>query len=503
MADTRTMPHCFKAPTRGTEANLIPEIVANNSELKHGLDNLVQKQKFFRYDESFYEAWDRFNDLSRAGPHHDSLAGWKLLDKMLRMFKKLLESKSKVSQTRAKGVVARQERTTLCSSSAPALSKQLAELFVIVGGAHFIRNLSCHPGKFRDYSLAGTLLLTLEKEDLEGYHTESGVVAYLDPNTTFSREAHTDGDKGPSAPFVLQVDRQPPVPGIAPIHCVQRRRNDVVVNEENELIPTRLVYRDGGCCIDYQGIDLAIRFLRRVEVDKANSMSLHKYYPPTLKELGVSRRFRLGAFCWHRHVTFSLIRYAEDLDVKQIELHYDEKYYLLVDQAMLLHGNEVLRFFSLPEWTRRGTSWCPPHSQKDLLTLVSSGLLPSLKRLPYEFVKNIGASTLWARSLFRGNNVNSSGQSLFVKLGMRKYGELTVSHGLSHKTWQVEVSNRGGLKRILEGPLVKTVASLVGQIDDALWAFRKLTTKPIGCTLRRLCMERMPSSDRAELKPTG
>ncbi|GJS01738.1 reverse transcriptase domain-containing protein [Tanacetum coccineum] len=159
MADTRTMAQLLQAPTEGYEdAILIPEIVANNFELKHGLINLVQNKQFFghdkedphahiryfnkitstmrvpnvpiatiklmlfpfsiegaariwlekepprsiqtwddlvskfinqffppskttnlrneitrfqqRFDESFYEAWDRFNDLLRACPHH-------------------------------------------------------------------------------------------------------------------------------------------------------------------------------------------------------------------------------------------------------------------------------------------------------------------------------------------------------------------------------------------------------------------------------------------------
>ncbi|GJS95764.1 reverse transcriptase domain-containing protein [Tanacetum coccineum] len=127
MADNRTMAQLLQAPTEGYEdAIVIPEINAN-FELKHGLINLVQNKQFFghdkedphahirpapdlakkilldqfdmdvffknfinqffppskttnlrneitrfqqRFDESFYEAWDRFNDLLRACPHH-------------------------------------------------------------------------------------------------------------------------------------------------------------------------------------------------------------------------------------------------------------------------------------------------------------------------------------------------------------------------------------------------------------------------------------------------
>nr|GFB37692.1 hypothetical protein [Tanacetum cinerariifolium] len=115
MADDRTMAELLRAPTEGYEdAIVIPEIAANNFELKHGLINLVQNKQFFghdkedphahiryfnkitftmrvpnffppskttnlrneitrfqqRFDESFNKACDRFNDLLRACPHH-------------------------------------------------------------------------------------------------------------------------------------------------------------------------------------------------------------------------------------------------------------------------------------------------------------------------------------------------------------------------------------------------------------------------------------------------
>nr|GEU92073.1 reverse transcriptase domain-containing protein [Tanacetum cinerariifolium] len=100
-----------------------------------------------RFDESFNEAWDRFNDLLRTCPHHgfselhqldtfynamnfndqdslNSAAGGNFLDKMPRECLKIIESKSKVRQTRAKAVVAKVNT----SSSTPAISSDVAEL---------------------------------------------------------------------------------------------------------------------------------------------------------------------------------------------------------------------------------------------------------------------------------------------------------------------------------------------------------------------------------------
>nr|GEZ96885.1 reverse transcriptase domain-containing protein [Tanacetum cinerariifolium] len=124
MADQRTMAQLLKAPTEGYEdAIVVPIITADKFELKHGLLTLVQNKQFFGhdkedphapqiwlekepprsiftwddlvlkfinrffppskttnlrneitnfqqcFDESFSEAWDRFNDL-RACPRH-------------------------------------------------------------------------------------------------------------------------------------------------------------------------------------------------------------------------------------------------------------------------------------------------------------------------------------------------------------------------------------------------------------------------------------------------
>ncbi|GJV54089.1 reverse transcriptase domain-containing protein [Tanacetum coccineum] len=98
-------------------------------------------------DETFYEAWDRFNDLLRACPHHgfselhqldtfynalnsndqDSLnfaAGGNFLDKMPRDCLRIIESKSKVRNSRNKPVVAK----VSSSSSTPGISPDVAEL---------------------------------------------------------------------------------------------------------------------------------------------------------------------------------------------------------------------------------------------------------------------------------------------------------------------------------------------------------------------------------------
>ncbi|GJR65901.1 reverse transcriptase domain-containing protein [Tanacetum coccineum] len=100
-----------------------------------------------RFDESFYEAWDRFNDLLRACPHHgfselhqldtfynalnandqdslNSAAGGNFLDKMPREYLRIIESKSKVRNSRNKAVVAK----VSLNSSTPGISPDVVAL---------------------------------------------------------------------------------------------------------------------------------------------------------------------------------------------------------------------------------------------------------------------------------------------------------------------------------------------------------------------------------------
>ncbi|GJT07821.1 reverse transcriptase domain-containing protein [Tanacetum coccineum] len=100
-----------------------------------------------KFDETFYEAWDRFNDLLRGCPHHgfselhqldtfynalnsndqdslNSAAGGNFLDKMPRECLKIIESKSKVRQSRSKAIVSK----VSTNSSNPAVSSDVAEL---------------------------------------------------------------------------------------------------------------------------------------------------------------------------------------------------------------------------------------------------------------------------------------------------------------------------------------------------------------------------------------
>ncbi|GKA99706.1 hypothetical protein Tco_0827700, partial [Tanacetum coccineum] len=150
-----------------------------------------------RFDETFYEAWDRFNDLLRACPHHgfselhqldtfynalnsndqdslNSVAGGNFLDKMPRDCLRIIESKSKVRNSRNKPVVVKvsSSSSTLVISpdvaklkdmvkallldkknqtQAPAPIKAVKKSCVTCGGAHSYRNCPATDGNvYRD-----------------------------------------------------------------------------------------------------------------------------------------------------------------------------------------------------------------------------------------------------------------------------------------------------------------------------------------------------------------
>ncbi|GJY37977.1 hypothetical protein Tco_0424341 [Tanacetum coccineum] len=258
MADNRTMAQLLEAPTEGYEdAIVVPEITADNFELKHGLLTLVQNKQFFGHDKEdphahirYFNkitstmkfpnvpstsvklmlfpfslegaariwlekepprsiltwddlAWDRFNDLLRACPHHgfselhqldtfynalnsndqdslNSAAGGNFLDKMPRECLRIIESKSKVRNSRNKPVVAKVGTSTSTpgispdvaalttdvaelkdmmktlildkqKSQAPATVKAVEEKCVTCGGAHSYRNCPATDGNvYRD-----------------------------------------------------------------------------------------------------------------------------------------------------------------------------------------------------------------------------------------------------------------------------------------------------------------------------------------------------------------
>ncbi|GJU56512.1 hypothetical protein Tco_1230226 [Tanacetum coccineum] len=132
MVDNRTMAQLLDAPTEGyKDAIVVSEITEDNFELKHGLLTLVQNKQFFGHDKEDPHAHIRyFNKITslmkfpNVSNSLNSATGGIFLDKMPRDCLRIIESKSKVLNSRKKPVVAK----VSTSNSTPGISPDVAEL---------------------------------------------------------------------------------------------------------------------------------------------------------------------------------------------------------------------------------------------------------------------------------------------------------------------------------------------------------------------------------------
>ncbi|GJY84106.1 hypothetical protein Tco_0497482 [Tanacetum coccineum] len=169
MADNRTMAEMLQAPTEGYEdAIVVPAITADNFELKHSLLTLPG-----------FEAWDRFNDLLRASPHH----GFSELHQ-LDTFYNALNSNDQDSLNSAAGVSTSSSTPGVSpdvaelkdmvkallldkknQSQAPATVKAVEESCVTCGGAHSHRNCPATDGN-------------VYRDNIQEYVSQAAVVNY-------------------------------------------------------------------------------------------------------------------------------------------------------------------------------------------------------------------------------------------------------------------------------------------------------------------------------------
>ncbi|GJV08080.1 hypothetical protein Tco_1345736 [Tanacetum coccineum] len=184
IADNRTMAELLQAPTEGYEdAIVIPKINAN-FELKHVLINLIQNKQFFGHEKEDPHAHIRyFNKITSTMRFSDvpstsiklmlfpfsledtfynalnandqdslnSTAGGNFLDKMPRECLKIIESKSKVCNSRNKADVAKTMLIDKQKAQAPVPVKAVEQSCVTCGGAHSYRNCPATDGNvYRD-----------------------------------------------------------------------------------------------------------------------------------------------------------------------------------------------------------------------------------------------------------------------------------------------------------------------------------------------------------------
>nr|GEY26142.1 reverse transcriptase domain-containing protein [Tanacetum cinerariifolium] len=265
--------------------------------------------------------------------------------------------------------------------------------------------------------------------------------------------------------------------------CTEKGGFTVAENEENELIPTRLVT---GCrvCIDYRVVlgQRQEKHFRPIHYASKTITEAESNHTTTEKEmLAVDSKVRLLRWVLLlQEFKFKVIgtKGAENLAANHLSrLENPHQNVLNLKEINETFSLETLNVFSF-----RGNSstlWFADfanyHAGNFVVKIKSSGGV-------YTTRKPLTFSRLDMMDLGRHHGLNYT-----TKKVMLKYG---VTHRLAtayhpQTSGQVEVSNRG-LKRILERTVGENRASWSDKLDDALWAFRTAFKTPIGCTPYKL-----------------
>nr|GEV28664.1 reverse transcriptase domain-containing protein [Tanacetum cinerariifolium] len=322
-------------------------------------------------------------------------------------------------------------------------------------------------------------------------------------------------------------------PWVSPVHCVPKKSGFTVVeNEENELIPTRLV-------TNWRTPKIKKRPYSHVLMERLPTVACHSAMQCT----GHIPKVYDGCLSLYEQKNNGSL-YGQLLE----KSHFMVKEGIVLghkiskgtglsiswfaDFANYHAGNFVVKgmlsqqknkfFKGLPQWTTGGHHG-PNYTAKKFLTQVSIGpqsiVMPmtwsnlvtlvnvrekycnemKCLKIPSKFARSLtyGASISWGHSrLHEGTSLELP--VLLLVIAVRTFAMTnsqrsclsTVTHRLAtayhpKTSGQVEVSNRG-LKRISERTVGENHASWLDKLDDALWAFRTAFKTSIGCTPYKL-----------------
>nr|GEU44427.1 reverse transcriptase domain-containing protein [Tanacetum cinerariifolium] len=334
-------------------------------------------------------------------------------------------------------------------------------------------------------------------------------------------------------------------PWVSLVHCVPKKGGFTVVeNEENKLIPTRLVTR-WRVCIDYQKLNDATRkdhsplpFMDQM----LERLAGNEYYYFLDGFLGYFQipidpqdQEKTTFTCPYR--TFAYRRMPVGLwmsSQQKNKFFKDVKHYFWDDPLLFkicadqvirqcVHGQEAVDILKACHNRPTGGHNGPKYTTKKVFD--SSFYRPTIYRDAHDLVKSCDACqrnkyihvaidylSKWVEAKALPTNdarvVCKVLKSLFFRFGTPRaiisdhgkhfsndqFTKVMLKYGVTHHlaaiyhpqtSGQVEVSNRG-LKRILERTVGENHASWLDKLDDALWAFRTAFKTPIGCTPYKL-----------------
>nr|GEU96115.1 reverse transcriptase domain-containing protein [Tanacetum cinerariifolium] len=237
-------------------------------------------------------------------------------------------------------------------------------------------------------------------------------------------------------------------PLVSPIHCVPKKSGITVVqNENNELIPTRLV-TGWRVCIDYK---------------KLNDATRKDHFPLPFMDQMLEKLAGNEFYCFLDGFSgyFQILINPPDQEKTTFTCPYGTFAYRRMPLAFAM----LLGHFK------------GKNSQRD--------------EMPHNVIQVCEIFDVWGID-FMGPFPSSQGNRyILVAVDyLSKWVEAKVTHRLStvyypQTSGQVEVLNRG-LKCILKRTFGENRASWLEKLYDALWAFRTAYKTPIGCTPYKL-----------------
>nr|GEU57116.1 reverse transcriptase domain-containing protein [Tanacetum cinerariifolium] len=327
-------------------------------------------------------------------------------------------------------------------------------------------------------------------------------------------------------------------PWVSPVHCVPKKGGMTIVeNEDNELLPTRLVM-GWRVCIDYRKLndatqkdhftlpfmDQMLEGLARNEFccfldgffgyfqipidqqDQENTTFTCPYGTFAYRCMPFGLCNALGTFqrCMipiiHDMIEKTMEVFMDDFSVfgdsfssclshlyKMLQRCEDtnlvlnwEKCHFMVKDGIVL-GHKISKSGSAVDRAKVDVIAKLPH----LISVKEVKALPTNDARVVKFLKSLSARFRTPHALISDCGTYFCNDQ-FAKV-MLKYG---VTHRIStanhpQTSGQVEVSNRG-LKRILERTIGENHASWSDKLDDTLWAFHTTFNTPIECTPYKL-----------------
>ncbi|GJZ69784.1 reverse transcriptase domain-containing protein [Tanacetum coccineum] len=294
-------------------------------------------------------------------------------------------------------------------------------------------------------------------------------------------------------------------PWVSPVHCVPKKGGmTVVTNDDNELVPTRLV-TGWRVCIDYRKLNEATRkdhFPLPFMDQMLERLAGNEYYcfldgfsgysKSNLRSKKPSNRPHSpaqanGIFLLPHAFWFNAMHQTH-FKVKSSECVFGQE---LLKSTKIVHEDppEGQHSANITEREKildsRGNKYILV-AVDYLSKWVEAKALPTNDaRVVVKFLKSLFSRFGAPRAIISDRGTHFCNDK-FDRV-MSKYG---VTHRLStayhpQTSGQVEVTNRG-LKRILERTVGENRASWSDKLDDALWAFRTAYKTPIGCTPYKL-----------------